>query len=208
MKDNLLFFGVPEGRLQIPCPESELSTELSTETTETIVDTNGINNCHENMNTNSEEQQMNNLPLNLTQMNTENQEQYSAVAATDNENCKNKVYDFCKKVLKMKSPEQNIKIVVAHRIGRFVPGKIRPIVARLEPESKAMIKKALKSVKLKETPYNVSDQFPQEVKDKRKALIPDLVKARQEGKTAFIRRDKLVILPNRGSFNTASHEFD
>jgi hypothetical protein len=198
MKDNLLFFGIPEGLAQIPG--------------ERFVPP-GLKNTIRNGGTESTEMEINFQLSQLSQEVQDSQGQqidgmersncepvpsYSSVASGE-ENCKLKVYDFCNKVLKMHEPEKCINIIVAHRIGRFVPGKIRPIVARLESDSKMTIKNVLKTIKLKGTDYNVSDQYPQEVKEKRKALIPELIKARAAGKTAFLRRDKLIIQENRYS---------
>jgi hypothetical protein len=197
MKDNLLFFGIPEGTSQIPgrrfvpsvpsalgsVPgENNLENELMEHgLSEPISEQTSEHSDHDETVLKTA-----NAPLQL----------YSSVAAGE-ENCKSKVHDFCNKILRIHEPEKTVNIIVAHRIGRYVPGKIRPIVARLEPDSKMTLKRVLKYTKLKETPYNVSDQYPQEVKDKRKTLIPDLVKARNEGKTAFLRRDKLIIQENR-----------
>lgn len=193
MKDNLLFFGIPEGLAQIPG--------------ERFVP-HGLENTVQNGGFVSSEMEIN-FPLSQEIQDPQSQQcdgmerstgkpvpSYSSVASGE-ENCKFKVYDFCNKVLKMHEPEKCINIIVAHRIGRSVPGRIRPIVARLESDSKMAIKNALKTIKLKDSDYNVSDQYPQEVKEKRKALIPELIKARAAGKTAFLRRDKLIIQENR-----------
>ena len=41
--------------------------------------------------------------------------------------------------------------------------------------------------------YYISEQFPKEVSEKRKALVPKLLKARSEGKEASISYDKLYV---------------
>jgi hypothetical protein len=66
-------------------------------------------------------------------------------------------------------------------------------VAKLDEDSKSLIKSALKGINLRFSPYNVSDQFPPEVKERRKELIPTMLKARREGKRAVLVRDKLII---------------
>ena len=81
----------------------------------------------------------------------------------------------------------------AHRVGKFIPGKVRPIVAKFNSASKDAIKNALKSVRLKHTNYNVSDQFPLEIKERRKELIPVMIEARKRGNRANLVRDKLYI---------------
>ena len=127
------------------------------------------------------------------------QEQYSSAARTHSstgsvhEDCRSKVLLFCKNVLHNSNPENNIQIDRAHRVGRYDRGKIRPIVAKLTTDSKYFVKNALKSVDLHATPYRVSDQFPQEVKERRKQLIPIMLQAREQGKRAVLVRDKLFI---------------
>ena len=41
--------------------------------------------------------------------------------------------------------------------------------------------------------YGVSQQFPKEIQDRRKALVPIMKQARNEGKDAYIVVDKLYI---------------
>ena len=57
----------------------------------------------------------------------------------------------------------------------------------------AAVKRALQNINLRATSFNVADQFPQEVKEKRKQLIPTMLAARREGKRAVLVRDKLFI---------------
>ena len=110
------------------------------------------------------------------------------------ENCEDTVLDFCENVLNIDNPDRHIAIDRAHRIGRYNRGKIRPIVAKFkDTKSKTLIQSALKSIDLKNTDYNVSEQYPQEVKERRKALIPIMLQARREDKKAVLVRDKLYI---------------
>jgi hypothetical protein len=109
------------------------------------------------------------------------------------ENCAEKVFTFCEKILHISDPKAKIRIIRAHRIGKITPGKTRPIVAKFDTDSKMLIKSFLKKVKLQHTDYNVSEQYPQEVKDRRKELIPVMLEARKSGKRAVLVRDKLFI---------------
>ncbi|KAH3787220.1 hypothetical protein DPMN_165340 [Dreissena polymorpha] len=44
------------------------------------------------------------------------------------------------------------------------------------------------------TPHiRCSDQFPPAIQERRRKLIPTMIKARQDGKTAYISYDKLII---------------
>ena len=65
------------------------------------------------------------------------------------ENCAEKVFEFCEKVLLIENPQSKLQIDRAHRIGQRSAGKIRPIVAKFVlSEHKAMIKTALSKVNL------------------------------------------------------------
>ena len=46
---------------------------------------------------------------------------------------------------------------------------------------------------LKGTEYGISQQFPREIMDKRRELVPIMKKARSEGKDAYLVVDKLYI---------------
>ena len=77
-----------------------------------------------------------------TIQNTEQTTQKSyAEAISVEENCKAKVFEFCKGVLKIPDPESKFDIDVAHRIGKRQVGKIKPIVAKfVRREDKDTIK--------------------------------------------------------------------
>jgi len=110
------------------------------------------------------------------------------------EDCTEKIFDFCSNVLKIDNPKAVINIDRSHRIGEYKHDAIRPIVAKFkDSDSKYKIKTSLKSVNLKDTDFNVSEQYPQEVKERRKTLIPIMLQARREGKKAVLVRDKLYI---------------
>ena len=111
------------------------------------------------------------------------------------EDCAELVFDFCKTVLKIDDPKNTITVNRAHRIGRFDPSKVRPIVVKFkDTSSKVAVQSSLKAAKLsRETPHNVSEQYPQEVKERRKVLIPIMLQARREGKRAILVREKLYI---------------
>jgi hypothetical protein len=55
------------------------------------------------------------------------------------------------------------------------------------------IKDGLKGAKLQMTPCNVTDQYPQEINDRRKEFISVMLEARKAGKKAIFVRDKLYI---------------
>ena len=62
------------------------------------------------------------------------------------------------------------------------------VVTFADTDSQLLIKSVLKSVNLRQTTYNVVEHFPQEVKERRKELIPKLIEARQRGDKAVLVR--------------------
>lgn len=110
------------------------------------------------------------------------------------EDCASKVLEFCETVLKIDNARNRIQIDRAHRMGNKVPGKIRAIVVKFkETKSKMIVKEALRTINLKESPFGVFDQYPKAIQERRKALIPVMLQARRAGKSAFLVRDKLYV---------------
>ena len=91
------------------------------------------------------------------------------------------------------SKSENIKIDRSYRIGRYKVGSARPIVAKFcFFQDKLCVKRSAYD-KLKNSPFRVSDQFPQAVREKRAILKPYLDKAKKDGKSANLSFDKLII---------------
>ena len=110
-----------------------------------------------------------------------------------NEPCISKIFDFCEIELELTDVREKVKIDRAHRLGQRKANKIRPIVAKFNYfQDKENIKKAA-SEKLVDSVYGVSDQFPMEVQQRRRKLVPVLKKAQKEGKEAVLVYDKLYI---------------
>ena len=108
------------------------------------------------------------------------------------ENAMEKIFSFLGNELKIESPQQNIKIDLAHRMGRKQPEKTRPIVVKLNYfQDREAIRQRAHLPKGKR--YGISEQFPQEIAQQRKKLIPLYKKAKQEGKRATIKYDKLIV---------------
>jgi hypothetical protein len=79
-----------------------------------------------------------------------------------------------------------------HRIGPKIDGKTRKLVAKFSLfKERELVRKQWKA--LEGTPYYVNEQFPKEVIDKRRKLVPKMKDARREGKTAWIAYDTLYI---------------
>ena len=108
------------------------------------------------------------------------------------DSCVEKVLGLIEDVLGIENARDTIKLHRAHRIGKFNASKIRPIVAKFAffPDRE---KVRTSAGKLKGTEYGISQQFPREIMDKRRELVPIMKKARSEGKDAYLVVDKLYI---------------
>lgn len=105
---------------------------------------------------------------------------------------------FMKKELKLDTIPKYHR---AHRFGRefsetnrdgSVKFSTRPIVCRFENfKQREIVRKA--AINLKGTPFGVSEQFPKEINDRRKALWPFFQEARRQKKKAHFKKDKLFI---------------
>lgn len=81
-----------------------------------------------------------------------------------------------------------------HRTGTSVGDRARPIVARfVSRKDKARVMEKAKN--LKGTNIYINEDYPEEVRQKRKELIPAMKAAREWGEIAFLRYDKLIIHP-------------
>ena len=110
-----------------------------------------------------------------------------------NEQCINKILQFCEAQLGIQNAKEKVKIDRAHRIGRFTNDSRRPIVVKCNFHQDKLLVKKQAYEKLKETSFRVSDQYPRTVQERRKALIPHLIKAKQDGKRAVFNYDKFFI---------------
>ena len=100
--------------------------------------------------------------------------------------------NFMDKELRVKDVE-DISIERAHRVGKpRSDGKPRPIIAKFSFfKDKSYI--LSKAPNLAGTNFGVSSDFPKEVVDIRKSLLPHLRAARKRGCTAKLVYDKLYI---------------
>ena len=105
--------------------------------------------------------------------------------------CIEKLYRLMENELEIESA-RTIQFHRVHRMGRFNRNKTRPIVAKFAfyPD-RERVRGAAK--KLEGTSYSIGQQFPKEVQDRRRVLVPMMKKAKNEGKEAYISVDKLYI---------------
>ena len=108
--------------------------------------------------------------------------------------CMKKVLGIIEYEMRIENARRDMRLQRAHRIGRFINGKTRPIVAKfvLYPD-RERVRKASSVLREANSKYGVSQQFPKEIQDRRKALVPIMKQARNEGKDAYIVVDKLYI---------------
>ncbi|XP_052225400.1 uncharacterized protein LOC127840939 [Dreissena polymorpha] len=101
-----------------------------------------------------------------------------------------------------------INLERVHRIGVRQSGNQppRPIVAKFSLfKDRESVRKS--SWNLKGTNYYVSEQFPKDVADRRRSLMPAFRKARADGKKAWLSYDKLYIdgVPVRPDSSTSNN---
>lgn len=182
MRDNLLFMGIPEGNSDaFICPPKDVDPQ-NTQDSPLPMEESGVSNSQPL-------QQPNQLDQTDSQVFSRNNS-YA-------EDCVSKVHVFCEKVLKINKASALVHIDRAHRVGVFSRGKTRPIVVKFaDTNSKMLVKSALRNVKFQGYPrstYNVVEQYPQEVQERRRQLFPVLREARGRGDRATLVRDKLYI---------------
>ena len=110
-----------------------------------------------------------------------------------NEEVENKIRVFLHENLKVaKELADKILFDIVHRMGSKSTKGPRQIVARFHDfKDKDYVKKQGRN--LKGTSYFINEQFPKEVSEKRKRLLPKLKEARQGGKSAWLSYDTLYI---------------
>jgi hypothetical protein len=113
------------------------------------------------------------------------------VRETQGENVEEKLRSVFQEKLKIENPEF-IEIERAHRVGKVIEGRTRNIVANLSTKGKTTVITHLKNLP-KDDEIRIVDQFPPEVNARRNKLWPQFIQARQAGKEARVKVDKLVV---------------
>ena len=86
----------------------------------------------------------------------------------------------------------SFKFERVHRMGPRSPNQCRKIVAKFTYfKQRELVRKQWKT--LQGTPYFVTEQFPKEVMDKRRKLVPLMKEYKKEGKRAWITYDTLYV---------------
>ncbi|CAG2190717.1 unnamed protein product [Mytilus edulis] len=111
----------------------------------------------------------------------------------ENERCKEQILEFLENTMKLEGAT-NIHLEKVFRLGKRKPDAIRPrpIVVKFSRLSdRAKVKNA--SGRLKDTKFGISPQYPREIVERRKKLVPIMLKERKQNKTAYIVGDKLYV---------------
>ena len=87
---------------------------------------------------------------------------------------------------------KELKFERVHRMGERRVNKTRPIVAKFNLfKEREMVRKSGSA--LKGTKYYIHEQFPKEVSDKRRKLVPLMKEARRKGSRSWISYDTLYV---------------
>ena len=109
------------------------------------------------------------------------------------ENCTETILQLCEHDLGMPAARDEIKIDRAHRIGNYVHGKKRPIVVKFNYYRDKMNVKSTFHDKMEGSPYRIGEQYPKVIQERRKLLIPELIKAKSQNLPAYLSYDKLYV---------------
>lgn len=120
---------------------------------------------------------------------------FSGIPETTQEKTEETVKEFIHSTLKL--PMTTVNTISFHRVHRI--GQIntdhkrpRPIIVKFEHyKHKELVKS--KGRELRGTQFGLNDQFPREIQERRKKLIPIMKQLRKEGKRATLNIDKLYV---------------
>lgn len=95
----------------------------------------------------------------------------------------------------LKLPAATVEEITFHRVHRLPskdPKKPPPIIVKFEKyKHKELVKS--RGNQLKNTTYGMYDQFPKQIQDRRRKLVPMMKRFREEGKRATLSVDKLYV---------------
>lgn len=120
---------------------------------------------------------------------------FSGIPEAAQDNPEEAIKEFMHSALKLPMITVNtINFHRVHRIGqrRTDDKRPRPIVAKFEHYKHKELLKS-KARELRGTNFGLNDQFPKEIQERRRKLIPIMKQHRKEGKRANLNVDKLYI---------------
>lgn len=114
---------------------------------------------------------------------------FTGLGYTRNEDCEVKLRSFIYEELHI---EHHIEFGNVHRFGKVGRHGARPIVARFiyRRDFECVLRHAYR---LKGKQFGINEQFPAEIEARRRKLYPVMKRAKREGKTVSMVRDKLFI---------------
>lgn len=117
---------------------------------------------------------------------------FNGVQEKENENCMKVVYQILKDKMGFTNPQKCIKISRCHRLGPKSQHQTRPIIFKLHyfPDREMIWDKRRK---LTGSNVFISEDFPNEIKQRRQQLEPIRRKAIAEGRRATLSVDRLII---------------
>lgn len=113
------------------------------------------------------------------------------IKETESENCLKVIQNFCKDNLRIREPEQ-IQIESVYRVGKANEGNRRPMLVKFKSfHDREIVRKS--SHYLKDTDYSISEQLPREYRERRKLLLPQYKRAKENNQKARFVKDKLYV---------------
>lgn len=120
---------------------------------------------------------------------------YGAPEGGESENCENIVKTICADKLKL--PEAHALVFDrVHRVGNPSHNKVRPIVAKFHYfKQREAVRQAsyAHANELKDAKMGIGVQWPQQVREARKALYPIMQQEKTKGNTVKLVKDKLFV---------------
>jgi hypothetical protein len=111
-----------------------------------------------------------------------------------NENCEELVKNVCSEYLQIDA--SNLSFDRVHRLGKMIAGKSRPIVAKFHyyKEREDVRSKSFANMEtLKRNGLGIGVQWPKQVRDARRQLMPIMDREKAKGHSVKFVRDKLYI---------------
>ena len=101
-----------------------------------------------------------------------------------------KVYNFIENKAGISDAKSKVKIIRAHRMGVKTQDKPRPVVVKFFTSND---KQVVMNEKKSNNKLSVYDQYPDEIRERRRNLGPIMQKAREDGQRAVLTQGKLFV---------------
>lgn len=123
---------------------------------------------------------------------------FSGIPEQIQDNPEQAIKDFMHSSLKL--PKETVNNITFHRVHRLGSNnnkntdnkRPRPIIAKFEHYKQKDLVKS-KGKELRGTTFGLNDQFPREIQDRRRILVPLMKQFRQNGRKAVLTVDRLYV---------------